>query len=247
MKPVHILPAFTDNYLFCLELDSGFWAVDPGDALTIENFLQKQSLPLLGILLTHHHLDHSGGAMELAVHHKVPIFCSELTAEHLRARHGAASVTTHCKPLEADSSLALLMPEFRIIGTPGHTLDHVSYYHSATSSLFSGDVVFGFGCGRLFEGTAEQMMETLAKICQLPDTTQIYCAHEYTEKNLAFAERTLKSEELQQARLDLQKRFESQNHRSVPLTLGFEKRYNPFLRIKNREQWTQLRLERNSF
>jgi hydroxyacylglutathione hydrolase len=221
MIKVHQLPAFDDNYIWLIgcEGESGVAIVDPGDAEPVLAYLQREGLQADAILITHHHGDHTGGVKELVAHYPVPVYGP--ANERIPA-------LTH--PLrEGDRvELAACGLSLEVFDTPGHTRGHICYYgHGA---LFSGDTLFTAGCGRLFEGTAEQMYQSLEKLRTLPDETLVYCAHEYTQANLGFAvvaephntataSRTLAVEQLRRSGLP-----------TVPAPLSIEKATNPFLR-----------------
>ena len=124
--------------------------------------------------------------------------------------------------------------EFRIIETPGHTLDHIAFYNMQANVLFCGDTLFSAGCGRLFEGTYDQLHGSIQKINQLPDETKIYCGHEYTVSNLQFAASVEKNNKIIQKRLNTAKQSRKQNLPTVPATLKIEKQTNPFLRCEEK-------------
>ena len=221
MIKVHCVPAFDDNYIWLIGTgDSNtVSAVDPGDADPVFDYLNRHGLALEAILITHHHYDHTGGIEDLLSHYPVPVY-------------GPANerITALSQPLAEGDHISLNggAVELRVIETPGHTRGHVCYFgHGA---LFCGDTLFTAGCGRLFEGTAEQMHRSLAKIAALPDETLIYCAHEYTLDNLKFAlvaePDNPDTRERQAASLEMRR----QGQPTVPSTLALEKRTNPFLR-----------------
>jgi hydroxyacylglutathione hydrolase len=178
MKPLEIfpLPAFEDNYIWCLRHEHALAVVDPGDATPVLRHLAESGERLAAIMVTHHHRDHTGGIAELTARHPVPVFAPAIEA---------TAGTTH--PIKAGDRIELpeLGVEFDVLDFAGHTRGHLGYYRPG--SLFCGDTLFGCGCGRLFEGTAAQLHEALAKIGALPPLTLIYSAHEYTESGIRFA------------------------------------------------------------
>ena len=180
MLQVTPVRAFADNYIWLIHSPrdaSQVVAVDPGDARPVERALAERNLQLAGILITHHHADHVGGVADLlqngaACRSSGP--ARENTAG--RARRGCARAIAR--------SLPELGLEFSVLDIPGHTAGHIAYVgHGA---VFCGDTLFSAGCGRLFEGTAEQMIGSLAKLAALPAETLVYCGHEYTLSNLKF-------------------------------------------------------------
>lgn len=224
-RGMHIisLPAFRDNYIWLVHDGRHAAAVDPGDARPVEEFLAAQGLVLTAILITHHHPDHVGGLPDLLVRWKVPVFGP--AAEHISGVDHPVSEGDVVELQEIGLSLAVL-------DVPGHTAGHVAYHASmpAPGALFCGDTMFSAGCGRLFEGTAAQMAASLAKFAALPDSTRVYCTHEYTLSNLAFARA---AEPANAVRDDYAQRCEAlraAGHPTLPSTIALEKAVNPFLR-----------------
>ncbi len=226
---VHItaLPAFSDNYIWVLASKkmNGMYVVDPGAAKPVLNWLNNTYLPLKGILITHHHPDHVGGVRELLDHCNVPVF---------GPRDCPARCVTH--PLDEGDTIKCLGLQFSVLSVPGHTLDHIAYfsgtYNDESPILFSGDTLFAGGCGRLFEGTAEQMYFSLEKLSSLPDQTRIFCGHEYTISNLLFAEAVEPDNQNIQSRIKNDKELVRKGIPTLPSTIGIEKRTNPFLRAE---------------
>ncbi len=170
------IPAFQDNYIWVLSEDDGrCLIVDPGEAAPVLKALEENHWQPVAILLTHHHNDHVGGVEELS--QKFPNIVVYGPAE---TQHKGAT-----KIVEEGDRLQLLGQEFSVFHTPGHTLGHICYF--SEPYLFCGDTMFSGGCGRLFEGTADQMFASFCKINALPDDTLICCAHEYTSGNIKFA------------------------------------------------------------
>lgn len=213
------IPAFEDNYIWALRANGAVALVDPGEAAPAERFLARTGDRLVAILVTHRHGDHIGGIAELVARHPVPVYGPALEA---------AEVVTH--PL-ADGARVVL-PEldatFEVLHVPGHTLGHVSYYRPGM--LFCGDTLFGAGCGRVFEGTMEQMQASLARLAALPLDTQIYCAHEYTQSCLRFAQTVEPGNAAVAARSEQVARQRATGQPSVPFPLAGELETNPFLR-----------------
>ena len=224
MLEVSPVRAFSDNYLWLIRTPgdrAGAVVVDPGDARPVQVALEQQDLELRAILVTHHHPDHVGGVRALAERYSAEVF-------------GPARETLPCKfqPLEGGAvvSLAGLGLEFDVMDVPGHTLGHIAYHgHGA---LFCGDTLFSAGCGRLFEGTPAQMLDSLDRIAALPDETLVYCAHEYTLGNLRFAAAVEPGNADVLETLDAVRALRSRDAITLPTTLGHERRINPFLRCR---------------
>jgi hydroxyacylglutathione hydrolase len=215
------IPAFTDNYLWLIHNGNHAAVVDPGDAAPVLATLDAHRLSLVAILLTHHHADHVGGVPSLLQRFKVPVFGPR-----------TESIRNITAPL-AEGDLAVI-PELNltlsVLDVPGHTRGHIAYVATNQGWLFCGDTLFAGGCGRLFEGTPEQMLASLTKLASLPDATQVYCAHEYTMANLRFAQEVEPSNQAIHARIQSEQGKRDQGKPTVPSTIGLEKLTNPFLR-----------------
>lgn len=224
MTDIIPVPAFEDNYIWLLVHERNVVAIDPGDATPVLTLLKAQGWTLRAILITHHHHDHIGGVNELLAHYSVPVYApsyGHYAFPHIPIKDGQ------------EIHLSDIDETFKVMWLPGHTLDHVGYVNS--QYLFCGDVLFGAGCGRLFEGTPQQMLESLNKIKQLPKSTKLYCTHEYTLKNIQFA-RTLEPNNLQlQAREQSVIQLRQQHLPSLPSTIASEIETNPFLRCNQAE------------
>ena len=223
MKPLDIfpLPAFEDNYIWCLRRDRALAVVDPGDAAPVLRHLADSGARLAAILITHHHRDHTGGIAELIARHPVPVFAP--AAETVAG-------TTH--PLQGGDRIELpgVGIDFEVLDFAGHTRGHLGYYRPGT--LFCGDTLFGCGCGRLFEGTAAQLHAALARIGALPPLTLIYSAHEYTASGIRFAQAVEADNPAVDARAgDVRKRLAA-GLSTVPFTLAEELATSPFLRCR---------------
>jgi len=238
------IPAFTDNYIWALQVDDSITIVDPGDATPVIEVVKKKNLVIKDILITHHHFDHTGGLLELKKHISGTVYGPK--------NPNIPGIDT---PLTEDDVIKTLGFEFRIIETPGHTLDHVSFYSQQAESLFCGDTLFSAGCGRLFEGTYDQLFNSIQKINRLPGKTKIYCGHEYTLSNLEFVKSQVNSEIVEQKYLEiLDKR--SKNQITLPSTLETERKINPFLLkvvpddindLKEVDCFRELRIRKDNF
>jgi len=219
------IPAFNDNYFWLISRGNKALVIDPGDASPVESTLRDQGLELIAIVLTHRHADHIGGVPALLANGRDPI-----------PVYGPASQAIACvtHPLAGGAQLYIdeLSIELDVIDVPGHTAEHIAYFGDFEEgpALFCGDTLFATGCGRLFDGTPEQMVESLSRLMKLPPETRIYCAHEYTLANIKFAR------VVEPGNQDLQV-WEQSAHAlrdadlsTIPTTLGHEMRTNPFLR-----------------
>jgi hydroxyacylglutathione hydrolase len=220
-NPINIIPvaAFEDNYIWLLHNNRDAVVVDPGDAAPVIATLKQLNLTLSAILITHHHSDHIGGVTSLLARRAVPVYAPSY--EHFNFEH--------IKLKEGDEiTLPEIAQSFRVMWLPGHTLGHIAYVNN--EMLLCGDVLFGAGCGRLFEGTPAQMLASLTRLKTLKPSTKVFCTHEYTAKNIAFA-LTLEPDNTDlQARASAVKLLRQQQLPSLPNTIGIELETNPFLR-----------------
>jgi hydroxyacylglutathione hydrolase len=218
---IQALPAFADNYIWLLTntLTRSAICVDPGDAEVVLAALREQQLTLTAILVTHHHWDHTDGITALLKHYKADVYCS---------RNSNMAACTYALVNHDTISLPTLGIQASIIETPGHTLDHICYY--SEDMLFCGDTLFAAGCGKVFEGTAEQMYASLSALAKLPEETKIYCGHEYTLANLQFALHLEPNNLVIVNRLQETQLLRQQHQITLPSTLQIEKQTNPFLR-----------------
>ena len=226
---VHLLPALNDNYIpiICDLSSNSALVIDPACSATVEGFLSRQNLKLTHILNTHHHHDHVGGNLDLKRKHpQVCIIGIDVDAQRI------PGIDRRCSEGEV---LKFGDLSAQVLFVPGHTLGHCAYYFSELTAVFSGDVLFSCGCGRLFEGTPHQMWQSLLKLRQLPDETLVYCAHEYTLANIEFALSILPEDK---NLLEFQRKSALRRHNgqpTIPTTIGVEKALNPFLRADSPE------------
>lgn len=234
------IPVLSDNYSWLLrDTATGCTAiVDPGEAAPIEAVLEETGGRLDLILLTHHHTDHVGGTDALRARYNARVAgpASE------QARMPALDIPLHDK-----DTLAVGQSEGRVLAVPGHTLGHISYYFADPPTLFCGDTLFSLGCGRLFEGTAEQLFTSLKRFAPLPNETLVCCGHEYTEGNCAFALHAEPDNAALKARIAEVKRLRAAGQATVPSTLGEERATNPFLRATDVPTLARLRREKDTF
>lgn len=220
MLDVHAIPAFTDNYLWLLTRGGDAVIVDPGDAAPVLQVLEARGLRLTAILITHWHPDHTGGITKLLDKvGTVPVYGP-------RAEFSRIPQITH--QLDDGDKVDVLGQTFDVLAVPGHTLGHIAYF--SDGQLFCGDTLFSAGCGRLFEGTPEQMHASLDRLAALPPQTKIYCTHEYTMSNLAFAITVEPQNKALLGRLDEVRQLRAAKQPSLPSSLEIELATNPFLR-----------------
>ncbi len=215
-----------DNYIWLIRSETGPEAVvvDPGEAGPVEHALRKRRLTLVAILVTHHHYDHVEGITELITRYQVPVF-------------GPANEPIPCltQPVGEGEHITLkgVGMEFSVMEIPGHTTGHVGYYGHGT--FFCGDTLFAAGCGKVFDGTPEQLFRSLQRISRLPEETLVYCAHEYTEENLQFALTVEPGNPALGERLEKIRQLRAAGLPTLPVTLAEEKQTNPFLRCHEPE------------
>lgn len=229
------LPAFSDNYIWVLSAGNCCAVVDPGDPHVVMEYLSQTGHSLNTILITHHHYDHVDGLPELIRHHSPIVFGP--------ADPRIQGITRHCS--QGDTvNLDAMGLSFQVLETPGHTSSHIAYY--GHNSLFCGDTLFSAGCGRLFEGTAEQMQTSLDKLAELPDTTRVYCTHEYTQSNCDFALAVEPdNQELLNYTLEVKEKRQA-DAPTLPSHIGLEKAINPFMRSRRQTVVNAARMRQSS-
>ncbi|OGA28468.1 MAG: hydroxyacylglutathione hydrolase [Betaproteobacteria bacterium RIFCSPLOWO2_02_FULL_65_24] len=216
---VHPVRAFKDNYIWVLRSGRHAAVVDPGDARPVLDYLDAEGLQLTAILATHHHADHVGGVAGLLAKFDVPVY---------GPKSEPIETLTHKVSGGDRVDVPDIHASFTVYDIPGHTRAHVAYY--GEKSLFCGDTLFACGCGRVFEGTPEQLYASLQKLAALPDDTLVYCGHEYTLANIVFAKAVEPANPALSDRERAEAAVRAQGRPTVPSTLGREKATNPFLR-----------------
>lgn len=220
---IHPVPAFTDNYIWCWQdQNNRWWIVDPGDALPVIDFFTTNQLTPFGILVTHHHLDHIGGILDLVnAYPHLEIIAQPQTFPG-----------TTLSP--KSSKFAQQFSNIKVLDVPAHTLDHIAYVATLADgreALFCGDSLFSGGCGRLFEGTAEQLLRVMTTYKdELGLDSLICCAHEYTISNLLFARAVEPSNDAIKAHLEWCSQQRDKNEPTLPSSMRMELKINPFLR-----------------
>jgi len=223
------LPLLADNYGYLLVDPASKRAaiVDCSEAGPVLAEVKRRGLRLDAVLSTHHHFDHVGGNADLA--RAIP------GLRVLGSRTDLDRVPALTEPLADGDEFEVVGTRGRAIFIPAHTSGHLAYYFPDGPNVFSGDTLFAAGCGRLFEGSPAQMMQSLGKLAALPDATQVWCGHEYTEKNLCFAHELEPANTDIAAKLDRVRAQRRAGRPTVPTTVGEEKRTNPFLRWESPE------------
>lgn len=227
------IKAFQDNYIWAMIEGQNLIIVDPGDAKPVLEFISHSKLNLLAILITHKHLDHMGGVDE--------IFTKYPNIEIYAPRDSNFSFPYKAVGEGEEFKIDDTSMNFKVIETPGHTLDHIVYINE--SNLFCGDTLFACGCGRIFEGTYNQMFESLQKFKKLDANMKVFCAHEYTVKNIEFALT------LNPTNKKLLNRLKSCLNQEVTLPSSLKEEFetNPFLLAKDEEQFKEIRQQKDVF
>lgn len=246
---VDLVPLLDDNYVFMIRNseDKNVILIDPGDADPCKVYIEKHNLDLNTLLITHHHPDHIEGIPKLKTEHPdLKIYAPE---------KNRLQIPWATKYLKDGDQISSGFFQFEVFELPGHTLGICGYFEPKQQWLFSGDVLFGLGCGRLFEGTAEMLFESLKKIKDLPAQTKVFCSHEYTMTNLRFVEMLIDENKIP-AGFDHEhfnhyrgniKSNHLEKKPTVPLYLKTELLCNPFLLASTAEELGELRRLRNHF
>nr|WP_318385048.1 hydroxyacylglutathione hydrolase [uncultured Enterobacter sp.] len=226
------IPAFQDNYIWVLNNDEGHCLiVDPGEAAPVLDAIDKNGWQPQAILLTHHHHDHVGGVKELLTHYPDLVVYGPAETQG----KGTTDIVT-----EGDV-VRVLGLDFQVFATPGHTLGHICFF--SFPYLFCGDTLFSGGCGRLFEGTADQMYQSFLKIDALPDETLVCCAHEYTLTNMKFAKSILPHDSLINDYYNKVNDLRARKEKTLPVILKNERQINLFLRTEDTDLINEINKE----
>ena len=225
MINIEQIKAFNDNYIWLATTNEGSIVIDPGEAHKTIKYLKENDLNLDAILITHHHFDHTGGIEDMLKFRSVDVYGP------------VNNIPSINKQLRDGDLFSVIGIDFKIIEIPGHTLDHIAFFseNNGNPVLFCGDTLFSSGCGRVFEGTFEQMYESILKLKSLPANTKIYSGHEYTQSNLKFA---MEVEPLNQKLISRYNDVQDLLNKGIPTlptTLELELEVNPFLRCQARE------------
>ena len=225
MINIEPIKAFNDNYIWLATTNEGSIVIDPGEAHKTIKYLKENDLNLDSILITHHHFDHTGGIEDMLKFRNVDVYGP------------VNNIPSINKQLRDGDLFSVIGIDFKIIEIPGHTLDHIAFFseNNGNPVLFCGDTLFSSGCGRVFEGTYEQMHKSILKLKSLPSNTKIYSGHEYTQSNLKFA---MEVEPLNQKLISRYNDVQDLLNKGIPTlptTLELELEVNPFLRCHTRE------------
>lgn len=232
---IYIIPTLTDNYSYIIRDNATATTIiiDPSEAKPIIEFLSGKNWSLDYILNTHHHWDHVGGNIELKRLTRCTIIGS------IYDKHRIPGID---RTIAKNEEVNLNGIKFKVLFTPGHTTGQVNYWFYTQNSLFTGDTLFSMGCGRIFEGTAEMLFNSLNNIAALPENTKIYPGHEYSLKNAEFALTLEPNNQNLHSRINKVKLLRSKNLPSIPSTIELELKTNPFLRCDNNEIISNLNL-----
>ena len=225
MINIEPIKAFSDNYIWLLTTNEGSLVIDPGESNNLLKFLKENDLDLQAILITHHHYDHTGGIEEILNEKSIDVYGPDNDIDLINVR------------VSNGSKINLLGIEFEVIEIPGHTLDHIAFFseNNGNPILFCGDTLFAGGCGRVFEGTFDQMYDSLSILRKLPLNTKVYSGHEYTESNLKFAKSVEPLNQKIISRYNEVVEYRKQGFPSLPTTIKLELETNPFFRVDQDE------------
>lgn len=228
------------NYIWLLEHipSSRVVVVDPTDGSLVQQYCQQHQLSIAQIWLTHWHKDHIGGVPELIATQNIPIY---------GPREELSKIPFISHPLMHNEQFDFEGLKVQVIAVPGHTLGHIVYHMPDITTLFCGDTLFAMGCGRVFEGTHQQMFDSLQSLAALPDATQVYCTHEYTLSNAQFALHVAADNADIQQRYAAVKAMRDAAQCTLPSSIGLERQTNPFLLAQTLAEFQQLRELKDHF
>lgn len=223
MLNVEPIKAYDDNYIWLISTNEGSIVVDPGESKNIIKSIDKKQIDLKGILITHHHYDHTNGIKDLLDRKKCDVYGPINNIDNIN------------KKVKGSDKFSIIGIDFDVIFVPGHTLDHIAFYafNNGDPLLFCGDTLFAGGCGRVFEGTYQQMFDSVKKLSKLPKNTKIYCGHEYTLSNLKFAQEVDPDNAILKEEFKSIENILASGLPSLPTTINKELNTNPFMRCNN--------------
>lgn len=220
------IPLLRDNYAYLIvcQKTNEAGVIDPSEAGPVLQRIEREGVKLTAMLNTHHHRDHTGGNLGLLEHGSLQVYGHRVDKDRIPGL---------TRPLDEGDEVAIGELKAKVLFIPGHTRGHIAYLFE--EKLFCGDTLFVAGCGRLFEGTAEQMQASLKRLRELPSNTLVHCGHEYTEKNLRFALTLEPNNEKLSAKLETVRSQRAKGLSTVPSTMEEERETNPFLRWESKE------------
>lgn len=234
---IELIPVLSDNYVFVLHNGARAVVVDPAVAEPVADWLRCRGLQLVAVLHTHHHSDHIGGTAGLL--REWP------QAEVIAAADDRARIPLQTRGVSDGDRFDLLGLQVQVLAVPGHTRAHIAFHLSESGDLFCGDTLFAAGCGRLFEGTPEQMHASLQRLAALPGHTRVWCAHEYTATNLRWAAAQRPDDPAIAARLEAVLSARAEGRPTIPSSIGLERETNLFMRAPDAGALGELRESRN--
>lgn len=248
MITVTLIPILSDNYAFLLEADNGQTAiVDPGEAAPIIKVLEERGIKPDMILVTHHHWDHMDGVPDMLAWHDCPLIGSDCdkSSEHSPAKTKVR--VPFARILSEGDDFEFGGETVQIFDTAGHTPEHICFYFEDSGFALVGDTLFAMGCGRILDGTPEELFVSLQKLASLPNETQIYCGHEYTLANAEFCAYVAPGYQPIEERLRQVQALRVRNRPTVPTTIALEKQTNVFLHTKSATEFAALRNSKDRF
>ncbi len=238
MNEIDLIPILEDNYCYVFESGDALAVVDPGEAAPVIKYLEQRGQNPTHILITHHHWDHVNGVAELVQKYGCAVYGPKAEA---------SKIPNISKSFKGGDVFKLGSEEIHVIDTPGHTLGHIVFYLPKREAVFAGDTLFSMGCGRVFEGTMEQMFSSMDAMNALPDETMLYCGHEYTLSNAKFCLSIEPDNKILQSRADEVKTLHAADKPTLPVSLAIEKQTNVFLRAGSAERFAELRRMKDNF